>query len=220
MKTIRDINVKNKTILVRVDYNVPMKNGKITEDLRIKASLPTINYLLDHDAKRIILISHLGRPDGKTNSKFSLAPIAKTLQKLLPGQPISFCSSSIDKVSIPDTAKIVLLENLRFDPREEQNSVDFAKEIINATNAEIFVQDGFAVIHRAHTSTDAIARLLPSCAGLLLERELTNLGKILQKPTRPVLLIIGGAKVEDKQPLIDKFIKIEGQGLIVPNILT
>ena len=210
MKTVKDIDVKNKVILVRVDYNVPLKNGKVENDLRIRASLPTIDYLLENGAKKIILISHLGRPEGKNVPDFSLAPIANILRKLLPNQKIGFypLPTSESPLKTLPTEKIILLENLRFVPEEEQNSPDFAKEIVSNTNAEIFVQDGFAVIHRAHASTDAITRELPTYAGLLVEKEIKNLQKILENPEKPILLIIGGAKVEDKQPLIDKFTKI------------
>lgn len=216
MKTIKDIDVKDKTILVRVDYNVPLKNSKVENDLRIRASIPTINYLLDHGAKKIILISHLGRPEGKITPELSLSPIANTLRKLLPHQKIGFypLPTPGEKLKTPADEKIVLLENLRFDPGEEQNSLDFIKNIVTATDADIFIQDGFAVIHRAHASTDAITTLLPSYAGLLVEKEVENLKKILQNPDSPVLLIIGGSKVEDKQPLIDKFIKIADQIIV------
>ena len=208
MKTIKDINVKDKTVLVRVDYNVPLKDGQVESDLRIRASLPTLEYLREHDAKRIILISHLGRPEGKDKS-LSLKPVAEALKKLLPN--VSF----IDDVSGPDVEQavkamkkgdILLLENLRFFPGEEQNSEDFIREIIDSTDAEIYVQDGFAVIHRAHASTDAVKNHLPIYAGLLLEKEVTNLENATKNPAHPVLLIIGGAKVEDKQPLIEKFL--------------
>lgn len=216
MKTIRDIDTKNKTVLVRVDYNVPLKNGKVENDLRIRASLPTINYLLEHGAKKIILISHLGRPEGKIVPEFSLSPIADDLRKLLPGQKIGFypLPTADEKIASPSDEKIILLENLRFDPGEEANSLDFAKNLVSATAADIFVQDGFAVIHRAHASTEAITTLLPSYAGFLLEKEVKNLKKVLQDPVSPVVLIIGGAKVEDKQPLIDKFTKIADQIIV------
>lgn len=207
MKTIHNLDVKDKTILLRVDYNVPTNNGKVESDLRIRASLPTINHLLEHGAKRVILISHLGRPDGKDNPKFSLAPVVNSLRKLFKGQDIGFypLPSSTSPLNIPDRVKIALLENLRFDPGEEANSIDFAKRLVEATGADLFVQDGFAVVHRAHASTDAITKLLPSYAGLLLEQEIIGLNSAISNPTKPVLLIIGGAKVEDKQPLIDKF---------------
>ena len=208
MKTIQDIDIKNKTILVRVDYNVPLKDGKITDDLRIRASLPTITYLLEHGAKKIILISHLGRPKGQPTTEFSLSPVAKAIHKLLPGQKIGFYPLPADDetLKIPTDIKIALLENLRFNPGEEANDPNFIQNIIKATNADLYVQDGFAVVHRAHTSTDAIKNFLPIYAGLLVENEVKNLTAALKNPTKPVLLIIGGAKVEDKQPLIDKFL--------------
>lgn len=207
MKTIKDIDVKNKTILVRTDYNVPVKNGKIVSDLRIRASLPTINYLLEHGAKKIILISHLGRPEGKLTKDTTLSPVADALRKLIKDQAIGFypLPEKGEKINIPDNVKIALLENLRTDPGEEENDGAFIKNIADAVNADLYVQDGFAVIHRAHASTDAIKRHLPIYAGLLLEKEITNLKSATENPKKPVLLIIGGAKVEDKQPLIDKF---------------
>lgn len=207
MKTIQDVDVKNKTVLVRTDYNVPVKNGKIESDLRIRASLPTINYLLEHGAKRIILISHLGRPEGKLTPETTLSPVAKTLKKLLPNQTIGFYTlpEKNTKIPIPKEVKIALLENLRTDPGEEANSKEFIQNIINAVDADLYVQDGFAVIHRAHASTDAVKSILPIYAGLLLEKEIKNLESAIKNPKKPVLLIIGGAKVEDKQPLIDKF---------------
>ena len=207
MKTIKDIDIKDKNILVRVDYNVPVSNGKVESDLRIRASLPTINYLLEHGAKKIILISHLGRPEGKLTKDTTLKPVAAALQKLLPDQTIGFypLPAKDEKLNIPKDTKIVLLENLRTDPGEEANSADFIKNIVNATDADIYVQDGFAVIHRAHASTDAIKHYLPIYAGLLLEKEVANLKSAIERPAHPLLLIIGGAKVDDKQPLIDKF---------------
>lgn len=207
MKTIRDFNPKDKIILVRTDFNVPLKNGKVEDDFRIRASLPTIQYLLENGAKRIVLISHLGRPEGKMDLKFSLSPAADTLRKLLPEQKVAFYplpKKDEDILNYSD-CNIILLENLRFDPGEEVNSEDFIKQIIDATHADAFVQDGFAVTHRAHASTDAIAKFLPTYAGLLVEKEIENLTKVLQNPTKPLLLIIGGAKVDDKQPLIEKF---------------
>ena len=210
MKTIRDIDVKDKTILVRVDYNVPIKDGKVESDLRIRASLPTINYLLEQGAKRIVLISHLGRPEGRVDKKFTLSPVVDDLKKLLPGQSILFCPlpKEGEVISIPDNAKIVLLENLRFNPGEEENSELFIKNIVDAIQAELYVQDGFAVIHRAHASTDAIKKFLPVYAGFLLEKEVENLSAAVKNPEKPVLVIIGGSKIDDKKPLIDKFVKI------------
>lgn len=213
MKTIKDLNVKNKTVLIRVDYNVPIKDGKVENDLRIRASLPTINYLLEHGAKKIILISHLGRPEGQENPEFSLKPVAETLKKLLKDTKIGFypLPQKSEKISIPTDTKIALLENLRFDPGEESNDSNFIKNIIESVDVNIYVQDGFAVLHRAHASTDAIKNHLPIYAGLLLEIEINNLKSAIKNPAHPVLLIIGGAKVEDKQPLIDKFTTIADQ---------
>ena len=216
MKTIKDIDLKNQIILMRVDYNVPLKDGVITDDLRIRASLPTINYLLKNDVKKIVLISHLGRPEGKENPDFSLSPVADTLRNLLQNQKIGFYQlpKKAEKISTPEDERIVLLENLRFDPGEEANNPDFIKNIIDSINANVFVQDGFAVVHRAHASTDAIKNFLPVYSGFLVEKEVENLTKVLKNPEHPVLLIIGGSKVEDKQPLIDKFINIADHILV------
>ncbi|MBR3254468.1 phosphoglycerate kinase [Candidatus Saccharibacteria bacterium] len=212
-KTVRDIKFKDQTILVRVDYNVPIKDGKITDDFRIRASLPTLEFLRKGGAKKIILISHLGRPEGRDKS-LSLKPVAEALGKMLPD--VSF----VDDVSGPDVEAVVarlkdggilLLENLRFYSGEEDNSEEFIREIIESTGAEIYVQDGFAVVHRAHASTEVVANHLPVYAGLLLEKEINNLEKVTKNPVRPLLLIIGGAKVDDKKPLIDKFVKFADQ---------
>lgn len=209
-KTIKDVPISGKTILVRTDYNVPL-DGDAIGDLRIKASLPTIEYLRNNGASKIILMSHLGRPDGKHVPELSLAPIAKRLQDLLPDVPVKFIPETTgEKVSqavqdLPEGG-ILLLENLRFSPEEEANSEAFAKDIVTSTHADLFVQDGFAVVHRAHASTDAITRLLPSVAGLLLEREATELTSAVASPAHPLLVIVGGAKVADKQPMIDNFL--------------
>ena len=210
MKTIRDIDVKNKIVLMRVDYNVPLKNGKVTDDLRIRASVPTIEMLLEKGAKRVVLLSHLGRPEGKRNKEFSLAPVAKVLEKLLKVGLVGFYDlpKQGEQIKIPASFKVALLQNLRFDPGEEDNSAEFIKNIIDAVGAEVYVQDGFAVVHRAHASIDAVKEYLPVYAGLLVEKEVKNLSKVIDKPEKPVLLIIGGAKVEDKQPLIEKFEKL------------
>ena len=215
MKTIRDLDVKDKIVLVRVDYNVPIKDGKIESDLRIRASLPTLKYLQDQGAK-IILISHLGRPEG-VDPSLSLQPVAAALAKYL--DKVTFFNKVSgdavkEVVSQMVPGQILLLENLRFYPGEEENSPEFAASIADSTGAEIFVQDGFAVVHRAHASTDMLPKLLPSCAGFLLEHEVANLKKATENPARPVCVIIGGSKVEDKQPLIDKFLPLADHILI------
>ena len=212
-KTVQDVDVAGKTVLVRVDYNVPIKNGVIQEDMRISGSLSTIRYLLDQGARKVVLISHLGRPDGAYVPEMSLAPCAQRLGELLPDKVVRFSDmiygpDAKDAVDALPDGGVILLENLRFVPDEEANSMEFAQAIVDATGAELFVQDGFAVIHRAHASTDAIARILPSVAGFLVEKEVSSLEGAMKNPVRPLLVIIGGAKVSDKQPLIDKFLTI------------
>lgn len=210
LNTIREVNVKNKVVLVRADLNVPIEDGKVTSDLRIRAVVPTLEFLREKGAKKIIVISHLGRPEGRDKS-LSLSPVAEALGKLV--ERVSF----VDDVSGPDVeaaarkmkaGEILVLQNLRFYKGEETNSHDFIQEIIDSVGAQIYVQDGFAVLHRAHASTDAVADYLPVYAGLLVEKEVTNLAKVLSKPERPLVLVIGGAKVEDKAPLIEKFMGI------------
>jgi len=215
-KTIEDVDVAGKVVLVRVDYNVPMKDGVVAEDMRIRASIPTLDYLVNSGAKKVILISHLGRPDGEVKPEFSLAPVAEKLAELIPERTVRFVDATVgDKVkaAVADLPEggILMLENLRFSPEEEADSQDFARAIVDATGAELFVQDGFAVIHRAHASTDAIAQLLPGVAGYLLVNEVTALEGAMTNPEHPLLVIIGGAKVEDKAPMIEKFLPIADQ---------
>ena len=215
-QTVREADVKGKTVLVRVDYNVPMTDGKITDDLRVRASLPTLEYLREAGAKKIILISHLGRPEGK-DPKLSLAPVAKALEKMIPN--VTFVSDVTgpaveDAVSKMKAGEILLMENLRFFAGEKANAPEFIEGIVRATGAEIYVQDGFAVVHRAHASTVAISEFLPVYMGLLLEKEVVNLEKVTESPEHPVLMIIGGAKVDDKKPLIEKFAKTADQVVV------
>lgn len=196
-------------MLVRVDYNVPLKDGKITDDYRIKKSLPTIQTLLEKNA-RIILCSHLGRPDGKPNKDYSLEPCAKRLSQLLekPVQFVDDCLSDEAQTKCQDLGEgeILLLENLRFYPEEEANDDGFAQKL--AGLGEVFVQDGFGVVHRAHASTDAVTRHLPSVAGLLLEKEVDTITRVMENPERPLMAIVGGAKISDKLDILRRFIDI------------
>jgi len=197
---------------MRADYNVPVKNGVITDDYRIKQSLPTIQYILEQDGSKLILISHLGRPEGQANPEFSLEPVAQSLTGLL-GKTVKFAKNCIgDEVKTAadslQPGEVLLLENVRFHPEEEKNDPAFAKNIVGSTGAEVFVQDGFGVVHRAHASTDAIAKLLPSAAGLLLEKEVSVITKAMEDPARPLVAVIGGAKISDKIAILNRLIDI------------
>ena len=200
-KTVKDVDVRSKRVLVRVDYNVPLDaNGNVSDDKRITASLPTINYLLEQGA-RIILCSHLGRPKGEVKKEFSLAPVAKRLKELLPNVNIYFASDCIgeeaqQKAAALKDGEILLLENLRFHKEEEKNDPEFAKKL--ASLAEIYVSDAFGTVHRAHASTAGVAAYLPAVAGFLIGKELSIMGGALDNPERPFVAILGGAKVADK----------------------
>ncbi|WP_428897744.1 phosphoglycerate kinase [Parelusimicrobium proximum] len=209
IKKLQDLDVKNKTVLVRVDYNVPLADGKVSNNKRITASEKTIKYLLDNNAK-VVLISHLGRPKGTVKPEFSLAPVAEEVQKVF-GVPVHFGKDCVGAeaekaVAEAKNGEIVLLENLRFHPEEEKNDDNFAKEL--AKNGEVFVQEAFGTVHRAHASTSAITKYLPGGIGYLVQKEVQFLGDALAKPERPFAAIIGGAKVSDKimvlNTLLDK----------------
>jgi len=208
--TVRDVDVKGKRVLVRVDFNVPMNaEREITDDTRIKAALPTIRYLVDHGA-RVILASHLGRPKGKPTDEFRMDPVARRLSELL-GKPVLKLNECVgDEVKAAVVAMrdgdVVLLENLRFHAEEEANDEGFAKAL--ADLADIYVNDAFGTAHRAHASTAGVARFLPAVAGFLMEKEIEVMGKALADPERPFVAILGGAKVKDKvgvvRNLLDK----------------
>jgi phosphoglycerate kinase len=215
--TVRDLkDVRGKRILERVDFNVPLdESGRIADDMRIRASLPTIRYLLDHGAA-VILMSHLGRPKGKRDDKYSLRPVAERLSELL-GQPVALAPDAIG----PEVAamarslqpgQVLLLENLRFYPEEEANDQGFAQQL--ASLGEVYVNDAFGAAHRAHASTEGVARYLPAVAGLLMEKELSFLGGALENPRRPFVAISGGAKVSDKIAVLDRLIDISDDLLI------
>ncbi len=215
--TIRDVPVHDKVVLVRADYNVPLSDGKISDDLRIRASLPTIRYLQEQGCK-VVIMSHLGRPDGEVKPEYSLAPVADRLSELL-GQEVTFVDACYgDKVKQAVKAArpgdVVLLENLRFHPEEEANDSVFAGKVAKSSGARYLVQDGFGVVHRAHASTEAIAHFLPSVAGLLLEKEVTLISDAMQSPARPLTAILGGAKVSDKIHVIEAFIRVADTILI------
>lgn len=209
--TINDVPLDNKTVLVRVDYNVPQdKHGRISDDLRIRASLPTLQELIKRGCK-IVIMSHLGRPDGR-DPKFSLEPVARRLATLL-NRDIRFVDDCIgDKVyqviKRSEKNSIIMLENLRYYKEEEADDEDFAKKIAKATGARYFVQDGFGVVHRAHASTHGITLCIPSVAGLLLEKEYMTITTAMLTPKRPLVAVMGGAKVSDKIPLIERFSKV------------
>lgn len=210
-QTINTVPLAGKTILMRADYNVPLhSNGTIADDFRIRASLPTIKKLLA-DGCKVIIISHLGRPDGR-DKKLSLEPIVQRLAELL-DSPVRFVDQAVgDKVKMAikraPHSSVTVLENLRFYPGEEANDEQFAKELATSSGARYFVQDGFGVVHRAHASTSAITLQLPSVAGLLLEREYTTITEAMKAPKRPLVAVLGGAKVADKIKVIEAFIRV------------
>lgn len=210
-QTIKQTNVAHKTILLRADYNVPLaEDGTIHDDLRVRASLPTLRYLRSQGCK-IIIISHLGRPQGRPVPALSLRPVASRLSQLLHA-PVRFVNDCIGEpvqraVSRMVPGDVLLLENLRFYPQEEQDDVLFARHLAYASQADYFVQDGFGVVHRAHASTSAITRVLPAVAGLLIEREITALTQALARPKRPLYAVLGGAKVSDKIAVIEQLVE-------------
>jgi phosphoglycerate kinase len=198
-KTIRDVDFKNKKALVRVDFNVPMKDGAISDDTRIRAAIPTIQYLLDKGAA-VILCSHLGRPKGGPDMAFTLRPVAAYLGKLM-GMDVKFsedCVGPKAEAAAKDLkyGEILVLENTRFHPEEEKNDMDLAKQM--ASLADIYVNDAFGTAHRAHSSTEGVAHFLPGVAGFLMEKEIKYLGEAVANPKRPFVAILGGAKISDK----------------------
>lgn len=208
LMTVRDIDVKGKRVFVRVDFNVPLENGQITDDTRIRAALPTIQHLIENGAV-VILASHLGRPKGKRTEEFSLAPCAARLEQLL-GRPVVYASDCIGEevealIAKQEPGSVVLLENLRFYSEEEKNDPGFAAKL--ARLGEIYVNDAFGTAHRAHASTRGMAELMPvRVAGFLMQKEVDIMGKALSNPDRPFVAIIGGAKVSDKIMVIENLL--------------
>ncbi len=211
-KTINDYDISGKTVLLRADYNVPLDDrGEVASDFRITQSIPTIQLLLEKNCK-IIIISHLGRPKSAEDTQFSLKPVAKVLSLKL-NKPVTFIDDCIGETVEAESSKlkpgeILLLENLRFYSQEEANDENFARQLVDSSHAEAFVQDGFGVVHRAHASTDAVTKLIPSVAGLLLEREVDTITTVMKEPKRPLMAIVGGAKIADKIDILDEFIKL------------
>lgn len=209
-KTVRDIEVRGKRVLVRCDFNVPMQDGKITDDIRITSALPTIQYLLDHGAK-VILMSHMGRPKGEAKMEYTLKPVADRLAELLDRDVIFISVPEVVNQQIVETAnglqegQVMLLENVRFRKEETKNEAVFSKEL--AQLGEIFVNDAFGTAHRAHCSTAGVADYLPAVSGFLIEKEVKFLGDALENPQRPFVAIMGGAKVGDKIPVIENLLK-------------
>ncbi len=216
-QTITSIPLEGTTVLVRTDYNVPLEeDGTIADDFRIRASLPTIQYLLDRNCK-VVIVSHLGRPEGP-DVKLSLEPVALRLAELL-GRLVHFVGETVGdrvRMAVKRAPKnsVIVLENVRFDSREEANDEEFARQLAESSGARYFVQDGFGVVHRAHASTEAIEHFLPGIAGLLLEREVTTINDAMKAPERPLVAVMGGAKVSDKITLVQRFIEVADKVII------
>jgi phosphoglycerate kinase len=207
--TVKDIDVSGKRVLMRVDFNVPLKDGKITDDTRIRAALPTINYVLEHNGK-LILMSHLGRPKGDKKDEFRMNPVAERLSQLL-GKKVQKLDELVGpavkaRVMEMNPGDVILLENTRFNPGETKNDPELALQL--AELGEVYVNDAFGAAHRAHASTEGVARHLPAVAGFLMAKELKELGRLLDNPARPFYAILGGAKVSDKIGVIENLSKI------------
>jgi len=214
-KSITDIDVKGKRVLVRVDYNVPIKDDKVTDDTRIVAAMPTVEYLLGHGAA-VILFSHLGRPKGGPDPKYSLRPVVSHLSGLL-GKPVAFADDCVGPVAEAAAkalkpGEILVLENTRFHPEEEKNDPELAKKM--ASLADIYVNDAFGSAHRAHASTEGVAHYLPAVAGFLMEKEIQYLGQAIADPKHPFIAILGGAKISDKIGVIRNLLTKADQILI------
>jgi phosphoglycerate kinase len=206
-QTVKDADVAGKRVLVRVDFNVPLADGAVTDDTRVRAALPTLRYLMDRGAK-VIIVSHLGRPKGEPDPQFSLRPVRRTLQRLI-GRNVTFVPQTVgpdatEAVERMVDGEVLMLENVRFNPGEKANDPAFARQL--AAFADVYVNDAFGAAHRAHASTAGVAEFLPAYAGLLLAREVETLTSMLADPERPFVAILGGSKVSDKFGVIDKLL--------------
>jgi phosphoglycerate kinase len=215
--SIRDLDLSGKRVFIRVDFNVPIKDGQVDNDARIRAALPTVSYATEHGA-RVILASHLGRPKGQRVDKYSLKPVADHLSHLL-GKPVAFADDCVgpaveEQVEALKDGDILLLENLRFHPEEEKNDDEFARQL--ASLCDLYVNDAFGAAHRAHASTAGITKFVQSAAaGLLMEKELDYLGRVITNPEHPFVAILGGAKVSDKIPVINSLIDRKVDKLLI-----
>ncbi|MBQ6672130.1 MAG: phosphoglycerate kinase, partial [Spirochaetales bacterium] len=209
LNTIREADLKNKRVLIRVDFNVPLKDGKVTDATRITAALPTINYILSQPGASLVVMSHFGRPKGKKNPDFSMIPVGKKFEELL-GKPVKVASDVIGpevrkEVDALKPGEVLLLENCRFYPDEEANNPEFAKEL--ASYGDVYVNDAFGTAHRAHASTEGVAHFLPSYAGFLIEKEVKFMAPLLENPEKPFVAIIGGSKVSSKISVLESLVK-------------
>jgi len=209
LNTIREADLKNKRVLIRVDFNVPLKDGKVTDATRIVAALPTIKYILEQPGTSLVVMSHFGRPKGKKNPDFSMIPVGKKFEELL-GRPVKVASDVIGpevkkEVEALKPGEVLLLENCRFYPDEEANNPEFAKEL--ASFGDIYVNDAFGTAHRAHASTEGVAHYLPAYAGFLIEKEVKFMAPLLENPEKPFVAIIGGSKVSSKISVLESLVK-------------
>ena len=209
LNTIREADLKNKRVLIRVDFNVPLQDGKVTDATRIVAALPTINYILSQPGASLVVMSHFGRPKGKKNPDFSMVPVGKKFEELL-GKPVKVASDVIGpevkkEVEALKPGEVLLLENCRFYPDEEANNPEFAKEL--ASYGDIYVNDAFGTAHRAHASTEGVAHYLPAYAGFLIEKEVKFMAPLLENPDKPFVAIIGGSKVSSKISVLESLVK-------------
>jgi phosphoglycerate kinase len=209
LNTIREADLKNKKVLIRVDFNVPLKNGVVTDDTRIKSALPTIKYILEQEGASVIVMTHLGRPKGQKNPEFSLAPVCERFAKLL-GRPVKMAKDVIGPEVEKDVkelkaGEVLLLENVRFYPDEEKNNPDFAKAL--AAFGDVYVNDAFGTAHRAHATTEGLSHYLPAYAGFLIEKEVKFMAPLLENPAKPFVAVIGGSKVSTKISVLESLAK-------------
>ena len=209
VKTLRDIDLKNKKVLVRVDFNVPLKDGVVTDSTRIKAALPTLRFILEQEGASLVLMSHLGRPKGERKAEFSLSPVVKELSNLI-GKPVKMADDCIGEAVLKQVndlkaGEILVLENVRYYNEETENNTEFAEKL--AKNGDVYINDAFGTAHRAHASTEGVTKYLPSAAGFLIEKEIKFFEPVLKAPEQPFVAIIGGAKVSSKIAVLESLLK-------------